>query len=255
MKRVRLDNAKTVDGAAGADDAAQADEAAQAVDAAQDEGDIDDGILIIKGGTGPLEHHQVECTPQPKTALTFYLAIHAIKSADNLGSLLRTAGAFGCREVLVVNPEKKVKRLRKSTRTFGAHGAERRVAIRAFVSLDRLITFARRQGCRIVGIEIHPDAVTYSAADAFGNPVRPTCFLPGNEGDGLSSRQIAMCDSLVYVPHFGTATASLNVNAATAIVLSAFAIAAGYTETDRDGAKFSVVDRPFLRSQATEPSL
>lgn len=238
MKRERLDISQSADGAA---------------DEPKDSGDFDDGILIIKGGTGPPEC-QVECKPQPRTAPTFYLAIHAIKSADNLGSLLRTAGAFGCREILVVNPEKKIKRLKKSTRTFGAHGAERRVAIRAFVSLDRLITFARRQGCRIIGIEIHPDAITYSAPDAFGNPVRPTCFLPGNEGDGLSSSQIAMCDSLVYVPHFGTATASLNVNAATAVVLSAFATAACYTETCRDGAKFNVVDRPFLINQAPEPT-
>lgn len=200
--------------------------------------DSNDGVLIIKGGTGP-GSAVVPSTPDP----AFYLAVHAIQSADNLGSLLRTAGAFGCREILVVNAERSAKRLKKTLRTFGAHGAERRVPMRAFESLDDLVAFGKRRGCDIVGVEI--DDAAASCYAAFQDP-RPTVFLPGNEGQGLSAKQIALCDRLVYVPHYGSATASLNVNAATAIVLSAFGAAAGYAETERRGPKFHVVDRPFL---------
>jgi len=73
-------------------------------------------------------------------------------------------------------------------------------------------------------------------------PQQPTCLLPGNEGDGLSQAQIQLCDSLVYVPQYAAATASLNVNAATACVLSCFAHAVGYAEERRSGAKFEVRD-------------
>jgi len=190
---------------------------------------IDEGTVVVKGGVLPEASSQVPAC---------YVALHGIQSVDNLGQLLRTAGAFGCREVLLVNKDRAEKRLKK-IRTFGAHGAERRVPMRFFDDLDALVSFARRRDCEVVGIEIHDDAVPY--AEAFREP-RPTCFFPGNEGTGLSERQIALCDRLVYVPHFGAATASLNVNAATAIVLSAFATHAGYHETQRNGPKFHVVD-------------
>eukprot|EP01068_Selenidium_serpulae_P006665 Selendium_serpulae@DN4471_c0_g1_i1.p2 len=45
----------------------------------------------------------------------------------------------------------------------------------------------------------------------------------GSEGQGLSKAQIAICDEFVYVPQYSTATASLNVSIATAIVLHHFA--------------------------------
>ena len=70
----------------------------------------------------------------------------------------------------------------------------------------------------------------------------PACFVPGNEGEGLLENQVALCDKLVYVPQFAAATASLNVNAATAVVLSWYATAAGYVEERRSGNKYDVVD-------------
>ncbi len=130
--------------------------------------------------------------------------------------------------------------MRKNLRTFGAHGSDKRVPMRAFASLAQLIAWARAQGCRVVGVEIDEHAVSCLSKDAW--PQQPTCLLPGNEGDGLSPAQIELCDSLVYVPQYAAATASLNVNAATACVLSCFAHAVGYAEERRRGAKYEVRD-------------
>ena len=33
----------------------------------------------------------------------------------------------------------------------------------------------------------------------------------GNEGEGMTSRQMGLCDSFVYIPQHGVGTASLNV--------------------------------------------
>lgn len=192
-----------------------------------DDASDDDGYVVVKGGVLPRATQTPAC----------YLAVHGIQSADNLGQLLRTAGAFGCREVLVVNPSTE-QRLKKA-RTFGAHGAERRIPRRYFSTLDKLVAFVRRQDCDVVGIEIHDDALPVH--DAFQRN-RGVCFLPGNEGQGLSEKALRLCDRLVYIPHFGHATASLNVNAATAVVLSVFATAVGYDEAGRSGPKFNVVD-------------
>ncbi|KAJ1445067.1 Alpha/beta knot methyltransferase [Pelagophyceae sp. CCMP2097] len=205
-------------------------------------GDADDGILCIKGGVGPAGTTAHDAgAPEPAT----YLVVHGIKSDDNLGSLIRTAGAFAAREVLIVNAERCSKRLRKALRTFGAHGAERRVAVRAFRTFEALVRWAKAppRCCLLVGIEIDDSAVSCYDAAAFGSPGRACCFMPGNEGTGLTPRQLEACDALVYIPHYGPATASLNVNAATAVVLSAFAHAKGYNECSREGPKYDVRER------------
>lgn len=40
----------------------------------------------------------------------------------------------------------------------------------------------------------------------------PTAFMFGNEGTGMTEKQLRLCDSLVYIPQFGYGTASLNVS-------------------------------------------
>lgn len=201
-----------------------------------------EGVLLQRGGTGPAGERVLLAGERSLQSPACYLVAHNIKSADNLGSLVRTAGAFGCREVLVVDAARTAKRLRKNLRTFGAHGAERRVPLRAFGTIELLVAWARARGCRILGVEIDDGAVSCCAPGAFGDPVGPTCLMPGNEGAGLLENQIALCDGLVYVPQFAAATASLNVNAATATCLSWFAAAAGYAEVAREGNKYDVVD-------------
>ena len=64
------------------------------------------------------------------------------------------------------------------------------------------------------------------------------------QGTGLSPSQIAACDGLVYIPHHGQGTASLNVACAASIVLHRFSEFAGYGEAPRTGAKFDVAARP-----------
>ena len=94
-----------------------------------------DGILLQRGGTGPAGESIVMETGQ---APSLYVVIHNIKSSDNVGQLIRTAGAFGAREVLVVSAERTARRMRKNLRTFGAHGSDKRVPMRAFASLAQL---------------------------------------------------------------------------------------------------------------------
>ena len=55
---------------------------------------LEDGIVCIKGGTGPAGTVEDIFVQSPAC----YLIVFAIKSDDNLGSLIRTAGAFGARE-------------------------------------------------------------------------------------------------------------------------------------------------------------
>lgn len=55
----------------------------------------------------------------------------------------------------------------------------------------------------------------------------PAAFMLGNEGQGLSPKQMALCDRFVYIPQYGVGTASLNVAVAASIVLHHFSVWAG----------------------------
>ena len=55
---------------------------------------------------------------------------------------------------------------------------------------------------------------------------------------------MAICDGYVYIPQYGKGTASLNVTVAGSIILHHFCIWANYKETDREGYKYVLGERP-----------
>lgn len=73
------------------------------------------------------------------------------------------------------------------------------------------------------------------------------------QGTGLSEKQVALCDSFVYIPQYGDGTGSLNVTVATSIVLQHFALWAGYGEHQREGHKFVVGDKPQRTQSRGKP--
>ena len=91
-------------------------------------------------------------------------------------------------------------------------------------------TYLKQQGVTLCGIEIVPEAQSITTHPFRGS----TCFMAGNEGEGLTELQKSLCDHFVYIPQYGNGTASLNVSTATAIVLHHFSWWAGYTEQKRE---------------------
>eukprot|EP01025_Chloroclados_australasicus_P046120 TRINITY_DN50898_c0_g1_i2.p2 TRINITY_DN50898_c0_g1~~TRINITY_DN50898_c0_g1_i2.p2 ORF type:complete len:173 (-),score=30.21 TRINITY_DN50898_c0_g1_i2:442-960(-) len=115
-----------------------------------------------------------------------------------------------------------------------------------FATLEECIQYLKQeQNCKIIGIEITENAQPITARPFEGN----TAFMLGNEGSGMTAKQISLCDSFVYIPQFGAGTASLNVTVAASIILHHFATWAGYEERQREGQKFIVAERP----QRTRP--
>ena len=153
--------------------------------------------------------------------------MHDLKSKTNRGELLRTAAAFGVQEVVWVGNTK--------IGTHGSHGAENHLRFSHFRKFGEAITYLKTvRGASICGCEIDPHAEPVQRQPFRGT----TAFLMGNEGKGLSSAHLAASDHLVYIPQFTAATASLNVNAACAVVLHHFATWAGSEESPRAHAKF-----------------
>lgn len=159
--------------------------------------------------------------PTPKS----YLLLQHIAKDFNLAALLRSADAFGVHEVVVVG--------RRQLPTGPAVGMGRFVRRAWFPRLAEARAYLHERGCRILGSEVDAAALPIEAHPFVGD----TAFVVGNEGDGLTVAQRAICDGFVRIRQYGHAP-SLNVNVAGAIVLHHFALWANFVERPIEGEKF-----------------
>lgn len=165
------------------------------------------------------------------TARRFYLILHDVSKPRNIGTLVRSAAAFGCAGIVTSA------RKRSKLPLFGSQGSDRYVD---FTFCEDPFEFAKQElGCTLVGVEIRPDSV--SVRNAFANVEGGNvAFVLGNEGAGLQEGVAAKCDSFVYIPHFGNGTESLNVAVAGSIVFHEFASRQARPEQRVCGQKFVV---------------
>ena len=161
------------------------------------------------------------------TAPQSILVLHNVSKKTNFGELIRTAAALGVCEIIIVGAQK--------LNSFGSHGTCGHMRFSHFDRFADAVAYVRSvRGARLCGVEITTDAAPVQTHPFRGT----TAFLMGNEGHGLTPPQIAACDHFVYIPQHSDATASLNVNAACAVVLHHFAMYATFPESARDGYKY-----------------
>ncbi|XP_062176587.1 uncharacterized protein LOC133881630 [Alnus glutinosa] len=166
-----------------------------------------------------------------------YVVVHNIAKRHNVGTLARSATAFGVSELILVG--------RRDFNAFGSHGSTSHVRFRHFHSLPDARLFLKDKDCDICGVEITDTAMAVN-----DHPFKKsTAFLLGNEGTGLSAKECEICDFFVYIPQYGCGTASLNVTVAASIVLHHFGVWAGFPERTRDGSKFIVAERPVKQAR------
>lgn len=169
-----------------------------------------------------------------------YMLVFNIGKKKNFGDILRSAAAFGVKEVFVVGAKK--------LSTFGNQGTQKYCHFRHFDTLSDAKSELGRRGIKLVGIEITDNAVPIQSHPFSGS----TCFMSGNEGTGMNQQQLDACDSFVYVPQYSGATASLNVATATGIVFHHFALWSKKTEQPIDGFKFVVDAAPSFLNPSSE---
>ncbi|KAF5839598.1 Alpha/beta knot methyltransferase [Dunaliella salina] len=128
-----------------------------------------------------------------------FLILFSVAKRHNVGTITRCATAFGVKQVCLVGSNQ--------FNTFGAHGSDAHVHFRHFPTLEGCVQQLKKEGCEIIGIEITDDAHPVHSHPFQG----PTAFMLGNEGHGMTPRQMALCDKFVYISQYGVGTASLNV--------------------------------------------
>lgn len=135
-----------------------------------------------------------------------------IRSAHNVGSMLRTADAAGLSSAyLVGTTPAPIDRFGRANKEIAktALGAERAVACVQAPSAPRLIAKLRQEGFAIIAIEQHSEAIDYKKVKAG----RKAAFVVGNEVGGVPERILSLCDAVAEIPMSGSKE-SLNVSVA-----------------------------------------
>jgi TrmH family RNA methyltransferase len=136
-------------------------------------------------------------------------------SPGNLGSIIRSADAFGADGVIITGHAADVydpRSVRASTGSMFALPVVRSLSHR---EVSEWVAAQRALGCPVVlvGTDEHGDRDVFDF-----DFTQPTLLVVGNEAAGLSNVWRGLCDAMVSIPMTGTASSLNAANAATAIL-------------------------------------
>ncbi len=167
-----------------------------------------EGIITLCR-TDTLPHRRCGAYPEPDTDRRIF-ALSGIQDPGNLGTVIRTAGAFGADELIL---DGFCADLYNHKTVRASMGAIFRMKITICGSFDE--TLAALAGHR----NVYAAALDRSAVRLDGLKITPSdIFVVGNEGHGLSASSISACTKSVYIPMEPDAE-SLNASQAATILM------------------------------------
>lgn len=134
----------------------------------------------------------------------FGLGVEGISKPMNVGSIYRTAHAFGADFVFAIAPVVNLRELHKSDTS----ETEKHVPLYEYATVDEL---KLPRGCQLIGVEIHDDAIDLPS---FKHPEQ-AAYVLGGERTGLSPALAERCRHIVRIP----TRFSVNVGVAAAILM------------------------------------
>lgn len=153
----------------------------------------------------------------------FHVAVENLGYDFNIGSIVRSANAFGAAGVHIVG--------RRRWNRRGAMVTDRYLSVHHHPDAAGLTAWAADAGVALVGV----DNVTGSRPLESTALPRACVLVFGSEGPGLSPELLAACAPIVAITQYGS-TRSLNAGAAAAIVMYAWALRHAVTTAgDRPG--------------------
>jgi len=136
------------------------------------------------------------------------IVIENIQDPGNVGTILRTAGAFRIDKVILVGACADPYNPKTIRASMGAVFRQQMV----FASLEDLKQ-AKEAGIKIYGAALSPGSVDFRSV-SFENAI----VAIGNEGNGLSSELLDLCDKKVIIP-MDSKCESLNAGVAASIIM------------------------------------
>lgn len=135
------------------------------------------------------------------------LLLEGIQDPGNVGTIFRSAVAFGISEILTVGCADPFSP--KAVRS--TMGAIFKIPVLSFEDIDSCVEYARGVSDKIVATALHSDSIPIENTDT-----SYATLMIGNEGRGLSARAVALADEKVIIPMENTE--SLNASVAASIV-------------------------------------
>jgi tRNA G18 (ribose-2'-O)-methylase SpoU len=139
----------------------------------------------------------------------FHVAIENFQHDHNIGTVVRTANAFGARAVHIVG--------RRRWNRRGAMVTDRYQHVAHHPDVATLVTFARTEDLAVVAVDNTPGSVRIELTAL---PAR-CVLLFGQEGPGLTEQARTAADLVVSIAQFGS-TRSINAGVAAGIVMHAW---------------------------------
>lgn len=136
-----------------------------------------------------------------------------VRSQHNVGSIFRTADAFRIAEIHLCGitatpPNREIQKT--------ALGATESVNWKYFDSTQKSIELLKELGYKIIAVEQVHDSVAIN--DFKSEEYQKLALIFGNEVHGVDEEILALCDSFIEIPQFGTKH-SLNVSVSAGIVI------------------------------------
>ena len=158
------------------------------------------------------ELHRLSKEEYEKSAkLPVVVVLDNVRSLSNVGSVFRTADAFGIGELFLCGitacpPHREIHKT--------ALGADETVRWRYFPTTREACETLKAMGYRIVAVEQVEGSVMLQ--DFQAEPY--TSYILGNEVEGVSEEALPFCDAAVEIPQVGTKH-SLNVSVCAGILM------------------------------------
>lgn len=152
---------------------------------------------------------RLEDVLESASANALLLGVAGIQDPGNLGTIIRSAEAFGTRAVLL--GEKTVSHFNPKAIRASAGSLFRQPLIKT--KLNDTVPLLKQQGVRVLATSSHKGTPLHEA-----NFTGPAMIIVGNEGVGIPQEILAQADELVTIPH-SARVESLNAGIATSILL------------------------------------
>ena len=155
-----------------------------------------------------LFHHN---THFPKKRFPIVLICDNVNKAPNVGSLFRTADAFGIEKIIFCG--ERIPIGRRMTKT--SRATEKTVNYELRDDIGKVINDLNSEGYHIIALEISSNSLSLHS---FNFPPCPIALVLGGENHGISEKVLKACDTILHIQMFGQ-NSSMNVVQATSIAL------------------------------------
>ncbi|MBO4791093.1 MAG: RNA methyltransferase [Clostridia bacterium] len=173
-----------------------------------------EGIISVSGYMKDLHFSEpgVEKLPE-EIAGDEVIAVESVQDPGNLGTVIRSAAAFGIDTLIISSDCADVYNPRTLRAAMGAVFSRRIIKV---PDLPGALSALAASGRRVIGAALAPRAVDLTGLEIG----REDIFVIGNEGHGLSARAVAACGVLTRIPMLtGPGVESLNAAVAASVIM------------------------------------